>query len=273
MTSKLYTETGGRGPDLFLIHGWALHGGVWDSLTAELARGWRVTRVDMPGHGRSRDLPMPATLRELAVEVMSAAPEQAVWLGWSLGGMLALRAALDYPARVRALALVSTSPRFVTAEDWPQAISPQTLDEFMRDLTRDYRGTVQRFLALQGLGDPHARDTLREMRAALFDRGEPNARSLAAGLAILRNSDLRDAVRGLALPTLVITGGHDRLAPPAAGAWLARQIPGARFERFPKAAHAPFLSQREEFVAVLRDFLGTLADAAAVPGGGALSHG
>lgn len=273
MSTRLFTETAGHGPDLFMVHGWALHGGVWDDLVGELTRGWRVTRVDMPGHGYSRELPMPATLPELAADVASAAPEQAVWLGWSLGGMVALRAALDYPARVRALALVGASPRFVTAEDWPQAVAPEKLAEFTRDLERDYHGTVQRFLALQVRGDLHARDTLRQMRASLFDRGEPRVRDLATGLEILRSADLRAEIRRIALPVLVMAGGYDRLAPPQAAAWLAEQVPDARFKLFPKAAHAPFLSHREEFMASLREFLDGLDSVATAQGGGTLSHG
>lgn len=273
MSVRLFTETAGQGPDLFMVHGWALHAGIFDGLVGELARGWRVTRVDMPGHGRSRELPMPATLRELAASVMSAAPEQAVWLGWSLGGMAALRAALDYPARVRALALVSASPRFVTAEDWPQAVAPEKLAEFTRDLERDYHGTVQRFLALQVRGDLHAGDTLRQMRATLFDRGEPRARDLAAGLQVLRSADLRADIPRIAAPALVMAGGYDRLTPPQAGAWLAGRIRGAGFKLFAKAAHAPFLSHREEFMGALREFLDGLGDVPAMRGSEALSRG
>lgn len=273
MSISLFTETAGRGPDLFLVHGWALHGGVWDGLVGELTRAWRVTRVDMPGHGYSRELPMPVTLRELAASVASAAPEQAVWLGWSLGGMAALRAALDCPARVRALALVGASPRFVTATDWPQAVAPEKLAEFTRDLERDYHGTVQRFLALQVRGDRHAGDTLRQMCATLFDRGEPRTRDLAAGLEVLRSADLRAEIPRIVQPALVMAGGYDRLTPPQAGAWLAGQIPGANFELFPRAAHAPFLSHRKEFMAALREFLDGLGDAPAVQPGGALRRG
>ncbi|MDE2139813.1 MAG: alpha/beta fold hydrolase, partial [Gammaproteobacteria bacterium] len=149
MSPKLHIETLGRGADVFLVHGWALHGGVWDSLVPELARSWRVTRVDLPGHGRSRALPMPATLSALVSLVVHAAPQSAVWLGWSLGGLVALQAALDFPQRVRALILVSSTPRFVTAPDWDCAMAPERLAEFSLALARDYRGTVQRFLALQ----------------------------------------------------------------------------------------------------------------------------
>lgn len=263
MELKLHSETRGRGPELFMLHGWALHGGVWNQLVPELKRDWRVTCVDLPGHGRSAHVPMPATLAELVRLLMQAAPENAIWLGWSLGGLAALRAALDFPKRVRALILMSTTARFVTAPDWRCAMPPEQLQEFTSELARDYRGMVQRFFSLQVRGDEHARATLRQLRAALSEHAELDMRSMAAGLEILRSSDLRDSVQGLNLPTLVITGGYDRLTPPAAGDWLAATIRGAQQVHIPEAAHAALLSHPQACIVALRGFLGPLRDAAA----------
>lgn len=260
MAPKIYIETTGQGPDLFLIHGWALHGGVWEKLVPELTRDWRVTCVDLPGHGRSRETAMPETLSQLARMLTHAAPKNAVWLGWSLGGMVALRAALDFPMRLRALVLVNSTPRFMTAPDWLCAMPLDLLQEFTAELTRDYRGTVQRFLGLQVCGGEHARDTLRQLRNTLSTHGEPDAQSLATGLEILRNSDLRAELTRVAMPTLVISGDHDRLTPPAAGETLAANIRNARLARFPKSAHAPFLPHPEEFAVTLRDFLNSMQE-------------
>ena len=69
---KLYTETLGAGPDLVLLHGWGLHAGVWESTAAELAKSWRVTLVDLPGHGRS---PTPDAMLDLdAVSLLASHP-------------------------------------------------------------------------------------------------------------------------------------------------------------------------------------------------------
>ena len=241
----------------------------------ELAHDWRVTCVDLPGHGRSRDVPMPESLTELSRLVMQAAPENSVWLGWSLGGLVALGAALGFPARVRALSLVSTTPRFVTAPDWPCAMTPEQLQAFTAELVQDYQGTVRRFLALQVHGDEHAQDALRSLRASFKACGEPNVQSLAAGLEILRTTDLRAELARLVLPTLIIAGGYDRVTPPAASVWLAELIRGVRLVNIPKAAHAPFVSHPQEFNAALKNFLRPfLGGRAAVPeSGGERNHG
>ncbi|MGH8282480.1 MAG: pimeloyl-ACP methyl ester esterase BioH [Gammaproteobacteria bacterium] len=257
---KLHTETTGRGPDVFLLHGWALHSGVWRGIAPKLAQTFRVTCVDLPGHGLSRALPMPATLPELAKQLLIVAPENAVWLGWSLGGLVCLRAVLDFPEQLRALALVSATPRFVTAEDWPCAMPPAQLQQFVVELGHDYRKTVQRFLALQVRGDASARDTLRQLREAVFARGGPHPSGLAQGLALLRDNDLRTELSHIAVPALVMAGDHDRLTPPQASAALAVAIPRAKLLRFPRAAHAPFLSHPAEFIAALESFMQTLPE-------------
>lgn len=256
-------ETEGQGPELLLLHGWGLHGGVWDTLMPKLTPHLRVTRLDLPGHGRSRHLPMPPSLTELTLQTMAAVPPGAVVLGWSLGGLVALEAALRMPQRMRGLVLANTTPRFITAEDWPEAMPPQQLQEFAAGLGQDYKDTLQRFLSLQVRGDESARASLRQLRDALFARGEPDTASLATGLAILEDSDLRNRLKDVSVPTLVLAGGYDRLTPPGAGEYLAGHIPGAQLEVLPKSAHAPFISHADAFVAALLGFVDDLDKAAA----------
>ncbi|HWP95175.1 MAG TPA: pimeloyl-ACP methyl ester esterase BioH [Gammaproteobacteria bacterium] len=252
--AQLYIDTAGSGPDLVLVHGWGLHGGVWDTLLPALVTHFRVTRVDLPGHGASRDRPPSTQLTTLARQVLDAAPFAAHWLGWSLGGMVAMQAALLSPARVRRLVLVATTPRFLTAPDWPHAMAPETLARFAAELERDYRTTVLNFLALQVQGDETARATLRALRASVFARGEPDPRGLHAGLEILQTTDLRGELARLRAPALVVAGERDRLTPPAAGRALAQGIPGARFTVLKGAAHAPFLSHADDFVRAVAGF-------------------
>lgn len=256
MAGCLYMETQGKGPELVLLHGWGLHGGVWDTLLPRLSTRFRVTRVDLPGHGLSRGTTMSAELGAAAQQLLASLPKDAVWLGWSLGGLLALRAALDAPQKMRALILANTTPRFVTAADWPYAMPPEQLQEFAAGLRQDYRETLLRFLSLQVRGEAAARASLRQLREALFARGEPDTASLAAGLELLRASDLRAELARISMPTLVIAGGHDRLTPPEAGEAMARAIPGARYALIAKSAHAPFISHADEFTQALSGFMG-----------------
>lgn len=255
----LYKETTGIGPEIVLLHGWGLHGGVFETVANTLADHYRVTRIDLPGHGRSRDVLSDGGpdggLDAWTAAVAAVAPSRAVWLGWSLGGMLALRLAQNLPDRVRGLLLCCTTPKFVAAPDWPQAQQAATLARFAADLQHDYRATVQQFLALQVQGDDCARAVLRDLRARVFAHGQPHPTGLASGLAILRDADLRAALPAIRTPTRVIMGQHDRLTPPAAGQYLAATLARADCHVIPRAAHAPFLSHPDEFLQHTRTFL------------------
>ena len=249
-----YVDIRGDGPDLVLLHGWALHGGMWGPWIDELARHARLHLVDLPGHGRS---PWPAGVRDLAglaAAVRPAVPDGAAVLGWSLGGMVALELARG--PRLAALVLVATTPRFVVDTDWEHGLSPELLAEFARGLASDHRATVQNFLALQTRGDERAHETLRQLRRSLDAHGPPDAAALEAGLAILGSADLRSALPRIAVPALVIAGDHDRITPPGAGLELAARLPQARLAAIARSGHAPFLSHGPQVLAEVRGFLG-----------------
>lgn len=239
--ARLHVERVGRGPDLVLLHGWGLHGGVWQGLLEALARRYRVHVLDLPGHGASAPV-TPYTLETLAEAVAQVLPERAHVCGWSLGGQVVLRLARDWPERVASLVLVATTPCFRQRPDWPHGMDEATLADFARSLEADYEGTLKRFLALTARAGDEARAVIASLRASLFARGRPAPEVLRAGLAILREVDLRPELAHIAQPALVIHGSRDTVTPPGAGRWLAQHLPRGRWLEIAGAAHAPFLS-------------------------------
>jgi len=252
---RLHVEIRGKGPDLVLLHGWALHGGMWGPWLEELAQHARLHLVDLPGHGRSEWSGEVRDLGGLARAVLPQVPFGAALLGWSLGGLVALELARRHPGHLRALVLVATTPKFLAGPDWEHGMRPDVLDAFTQGLSGDYHSTVQNFLALQARGDERARETLRLLRGKIASHGEPDPRALATGLEILRAADLREVLPQIALPALVIAGEHDRLTPAAAGRELAATLPAARFALVERSGHAPFLSHPDQVVAEVRGFL------------------
>jgi malonyl-CoA O-methyltransferase len=266
MSAPLHVEIRGAGPDLVLLHGWALHGGMWGPWIDVLARRARLHLIDLPGHGRSSWPAGTSTLRELARAVSPHVPNGAAVLGWSLGGMVALELARSRPGDLAALVLVATTPCFLAREDWPAGMNPNVLDGFAAGLAGDYRRTLSNFLALQTWGDENATQALRSLRANLDAHGEPDPQALVAGLGILRTADLREHLAAIAVPSLVIAGEHDRITPVAAGRELASRLPSARFVELPKAGHAPFLSHPDAVLQEVEDFLAFLTSAPAPAG-------
>lgn len=251
----IHVERHGQGPDIVLAHGWGLHAGIWSELATTLAQRFTVSAIDLPGHGRSRESVMPARLTDLTDMVVEQVPSPAIWLGWSLGGLVALDAARRYPQRVWKLVLTAATPRFVQAPDWSAAMAPGVFSGFAENLRTDYRGTLMRFLSLQIGGDDEGRALIKRLRSGLFAHGEPQPQSLANGLAMLEATDLRRELAAISTPALVVHGQLDRLVPPAAGEYLVAQLPHARLALLAGAGHAPFLTQPQRYGELVREFL------------------
>jgi pimeloyl-[acyl-carrier protein] methyl ester esterase len=173
-------------------------------------------------------------------------PARALWAGWSLGGLVALHAAARTPERVRGLAMIAASPRFVRAAGWDEGMPAAVFHGFAEDLRRDYPGTLDRFLMLEAQGSAHMREELRLLRAQVFSHGEPAAEVLCDGLELLESTDLRAALPTLAMPSLWLAGRRDRLVGPAAMQAAAAMAPRGTFHLVASGGHAPFLSHAEE---------------------------
>ncbi|MEO7158620.1 MAG: pimeloyl-ACP methyl ester esterase BioH [Vicinamibacterales bacterium] len=257
MSSDVHVESAGAGPPLVLLHGWAMHSGLWGPLVPQLAARFRVHAVDLPGHGRSSSV-VPCTLDDVMAAVAARFDGESGRLtvvGWSLGGAVAMHWAKVEADRIGRLVLISTSPRFVAGDDWPHAMTAETLGRFGDELRVSYRHTMTRFLSLQLQGSDDGRAALAVLRRRFFERGEPAPAALADALAPLAALDLRAAVPAIAQPTLVIAGDRDTLVPLGAAQWLAATLPNARLATIAGAAHVPFLSHRSAFERALTGFL------------------
>lgn len=243
----MHVEVHGQGPALVLIHGWAMHGGIFAPLLRELVPHYEVHLVDLPGHGRSTQTQFE--LADCARRLVERVPD-AVWVGWSLGGLVALQAALDFPSQVRALVPIAANPRFVLADDWTHGVSRDVFAQFATGLRSDWRRTLERFLALEAHGSERAQAELRELKSHLFERGEPSLPVLEQGLRVLDSIDLRARLPELTLPNLWIAGRRDRLVPPGAMQWAAQHAHGDYLEL--PTGHAPFLGHAAEIAEAIR---------------------
>ena len=251
---SLHVDRVGEGPDLVLLHGWGMHSGAWAEEVPALARRHRVHAIDLPGHGHS-GTEHPGSFDAAAEEIARHMPDGAIVCGWSLGGLLAQRIARRRPQKVRRLVLVASTPCFVERADWPHAMKAETVEGFAAGLEGDRAETLARFVRLNALHGARGREAIRAFIARLDERGPPSAGALATTLGWLRATDLRADARAIAVPTLVVHGARDALAPVEAGRWLAANIPAARLVELPDAAHLPFFTHREAFAQSLESFV------------------
>jgi len=240
-------------PVLALVHGWGMNARVFDALAGLLAADFEVRALDLPGHG-GRVALADNTLQAWADDLAQQLPDKAILLGWSLGGQVAMRAALDHPHKIARLVLLASTPKFVATEDWDRGMAAEDLEDFGVALLADPQATLLRFLSLQTRGMPGQKSLLQHLRQTLLAAPPARSEALAGGLAILRDTDLRDELPRLTQPTLVLHGALDTLTPAAAGAWLAETLSAAQHVEFDRAAHAPHLSHGEAVAAAIGRF-------------------
>jgi len=262
MGGALYHEICGSGAagDLVLLHGWSLNLRVWDGLVRLLAPRFRIIAIDLPGHGRSDWDPRastPAAQAWRVHETLAPLTERYALLGWSLGGQLALDLAAALPAGIERLALIATTPKFLKSANWRCGTPRPLLARLVHRLHSEGERAVSDFLALLASGSaPHTAARVRStLRAALRTHGTACPEALTAGLARLRDGDLRRALPMVRVPALVVAGQRDRIIRPTAVRALAHALPDARYLEVAGAAHAPFLSHPVQFARELSRFL------------------
>ena len=241
-------------PEIATLHGWAMHGGLFDELSARWPDArWR--RIDLPGHGTRRGDPWPARVEDLLDDLLARTPHGAWLMGWSLGGLLAMQALLRRPGMVRGLVLIAATPCFVARDHWPAGMDAGLVKAMALELAADPESVIQRFLALEIHGSAHARDELRRLKSVALRHGVPDKAALLAGLNHLAETDVSRRLDEIEAPVLLIGGRRDRLVPWAALEAADERLPDSRLVRIPGSAHAPFLTDPDATAGAMRDFV------------------
>ena len=248
--TKLAYKIIGQGPELVFLHGWGMHSEIWQPVLPRLAAHYRLTLIDLPGHGRSCGVAVDS-FDEVVDRLLEVVPDRAGWIGWSLGGQVAMRFGLLRSERVSNLMLVSSNPCFVQKKHWPNAMRSDLLQQFAEELQQDWRGTIQRFIALQFIGTRVPPKTLRALQQLVTSLpADPVA--LQRGLHWLQTVDLSTNITDLDMPLKFLLGRLDRLVPAQLANTLAGM--GIEVEIMGEAGHAPFISHPEVFCEVLTQF-------------------
>lgn len=250
--APIHWQSLGEGQDIVLIHGWGMNGAVWQQTAEILAEQCRVHIVDLPGFGFSHQHHFDS-MQDLAEKVLACAPPKAIWLGWSLGGLLATHIALNHPERVSKLITVASSPKFAAERPW-RGIQPNVLSAFTEQLVEDFQLTIERFMALQAMGSPSARQDVKQLKKAVLSRPSPNPKSLLAGLELLAYMDYRAQLEQLSMPMLRLYGRLDGLVPIKVASDVDKLATDSVSHTFTASSHAPFMTEFEEFCAKVSEF-------------------
>jgi 3-oxoadipate enol-lactonase len=241
----------GVGPPVVLIHGLADDHRAWRRVAGRLMLDHRVILYDLRGHGESTLGSPEGQLAQLGGDLLALCDalelERCVLAGFSLGGTIAMRAAIDAPERVAALALVATSSRVGgAAQSWylERAALVDDGDDRLRDTLDQDTADVYQARPEETQAGLHIR------RASTRDpRGYANA---CRAMAALREHPLDDELARVAAPTTILAGEVDQHCPPRAAEIIAARIPGSGVEVLPGAGHPLPVERPDETAEAIR---------------------
>ncbi len=246
---------------IVLIHGWGLNSGVWQPLLAlfneNIESHYQIITIDLPGFGLNSTVDIsPYSLANICHHIEQVIDQPAIYLGWSLGGLIATEMSLKYPEKVSALITVASSPCFVeqTFDSWP-GIKKNVLDSFYGQLAKDTAKTINGFLKIQAMGSPHIRQDLKLISQLVMEHPLPSQKTLTDSLALLSHCDLRQDLLTIKQPFLRLYGHNDSLVPKVVIEQITHLSPNSDYHLFDHASHAPFISQLDEFYQVLLTWL------------------
>ncbi len=252
---KLKKSQTGQGLPLVFIHGWGVNSGVWQSVAETLAASFEVTTIDLPGFGDNAETVLSEySLQAVVDKIVLSMDKPAIYIGWSLGGLIASRLALTYPEKVVGLVSIASSPCFIENENWP-GIKPKVLSGFHQLLSVDTKKTIDNFLKIQAMGSPHIRQDIKKIRDFVMQYPVPTKQTLDQSLNLLESEDLRSSLGEIKVPFFRMYGKLDSLVPISIMDHLLSLHSESESYVFEKASHAPFISHEAEFIDTLTSWL------------------
>ncbi len=260
----LFSEVTGDSdkPALVLMHGWGMHSAVWHSWLPSLTPHFRLLAIDLPGMGRSAGIrPEHWSVEQLAEMVQQQLGPRlqgpALWLGWSLGGIVAMELARSRPQLVRGVITVASNPCFVQQDNYPSGMPAETFASFGEELRQDWQKTLNRFVMLMAQGSQQPKHVIRQLKSVLSLYRQCPPTGLVPALELL-NRDYRALFGAVECPRLHLLAESDALVPAAVVDQPALTGCG---EIVSDCSHLPFLDQPEAMAARIVDFHEELADA------------
>lgn len=236
-------------PVLIFSHSLGANTAMWDGVAELLLPYFRVIQYDTRGHGHSESPAGEYTLEELGRDVIhlmdSLGIQKASFCGLSMGGLIGQWLGINAPERIEKLIISNTAARIGTAEGWQQRIN------------------VVKASGLADLAEPmmprwFADACLKEKPALIADIISNfianNPDGYTSCCAAIRDADLREDLRKIAIKTLVINGEDDAVTTVSDAEYLANHIPGAQLKIVP-GRHLPATEDPANYAEVLLNFL------------------
>jgi pimeloyl-ACP methyl ester carboxylesterase len=254
---KIFYDSYGQGLPIVFLHPWTTNGYIWYFQVFPFARTNHVIAVDHRGHGRSdkpaKGYSIPEHASDVRAVLDAAKVDKAVLVGNSIGGMIAMQFALDYPDRVVGLAIVSSGTGV------GEAMPKEAAEAFKKN----YEGTFGALL--DGTVSAKTRrdrpEILEVMKAHFTVQSNFPRHVFDASMADPNGVfgwNIKSKLGTIRKPTVIFAGEEDQGTPVATNKFLADNIPGAKLNVIKDVGHYYQLEKTIEFNAALQEFVSGL---------------
>jgi pimeloyl-[acyl-carrier protein] methyl ester esterase len=245
---------------IFMLPGWAMPKECFYELAQKLSANYYVVLVNLPGISLDAGLIKQAKIGPnydidaLTEQLISTAPKNAWWLGWSLGGMISTYVAAHRSSCVRGLITIASSPAFVQSDDWQQAMPLKDFENFERLIANDADTGMKRFVALQSKGSQDA-SAIRKQLTKWVGPESSIELALEGGLHLLKHLDVRRELEILDLPSLHLLGENDVLVNASWPEKIQNNCVPIEYKVLEGCAHQPFLEDLNQLYPHIENFL------------------
>ena len=251
---NVYYESYGSGTPIVFLHPFSTNGYIWYFQTFSFARDYQCITVDHRGHGRSDKPESGYAIPEMAADVAAildaTGNEQAVLVGNSIGGMIAMQFNLDFPDRVLATAIVSSGTNLGAG------MPPEAMQAFQQDLTGAFGGLMEGAVAAKTKQDkPEILDLMKACFAVDDNFTEQVFFANATDPKGVFQWNISDQLKNITKPTIIFAGEEDQATPVEANQFLADNIPNAQIKILKDVGHFYQLESPADFNADLAQFL------------------
>ncbi len=252
---SIYFEDIGDGLPIVLGHSFLCNGAMWAGQVNGLADRYRLINLDFRGHGRSGPADRLFTLHDAVDDVIGVLDqlgiEKAVWCGLSIGGMVALRAAVSRPDRVDKLIIMDSD---AGAERLGRRIRYRLMGfAAQRVGTGPFLNEISRLMF--GASTRRDKPELVEEWRGIFARVDIPSTIMCLNSLINRDSML-ELLQAVDIPSLIMVGDEDVSLPPVVSMKIHNVLPNSKYVEIPKAGHLSALEQPEFVNKAIAGFLG-----------------
>ncbi|WP_154028857.1 alpha/beta fold hydrolase [Buchnera aphidicola] len=239
---------------LVFLHGWGLYSMVWNKIIPILKPYFTLHIIDLPGFGKNINCPI-MNLDQISIYLINTVKNKAIWIGWSMSGLIVHYLGLNYPHNILAVIYITSSPFFIQTKIWP-GIPINLLKSIKKKILINYTEFLMQFNLIHVINVTQNSKYNFTIKKNFFQKyPNPRKQAIEIGYQWLKKIDYRTIQLSKNIPILQIYGELDNLVPIQTCQIIQSLRKNYNSIVIDGAKHAPFLSHPNIFCNILQKFI------------------